>query len=89
MFAVDPEDIQLSVENETLILSGTRATEEVPENARLRRRERSMGDFTRTLELPFRIDPDGVEATVSNGVLQIVLPRLPEEKPKKIAVNSA
>lgn len=86
---VDPDDIQLTVENEMLILSGTREPEELPENARQRRRERGHGEFSRTLELPFRIDASAVEATASNGVLQIVLPRLPEEKPRKISVNAA
>jgi HSP20 family protein len=86
---VDPDDIQLTVENETLILSGTREVEELPENARHRRRERGFGEFSRTLELPFRIDASSIEATAGNGVLQIVLPRLPEEKPRKISVNAA
>lgn len=85
---VDPEDIQLSVENDTLILSGMRPAEELPETAKVRRRERGSGKFERKLELPFTVDADAVEATVSNGILQIVLPRLPEEKPKKIAVNA-
>jgi HSP20 family protein len=86
---VDPENIQIAVENEALYLSGKRITEELPESARRLRRERSFGEFTRTLELPFQIDADSVEATIRNGVLQIVLPRLPEEKPTKITVKAA
>ncbi len=86
---VDPDGIELTVENETLVLSGAREAEELPESARQRRRERGFGEFSRTLELPFKIDASAVEATASNGVLQIVLPRLPEEKPRKIAVNAA
>lgn len=86
---VDPENVQLTVENETLILSGTRESEELPDSTQRRRSERSFGEFNRTLELPFKVDADSVEATVRNGLLQIALPRLPEEKPKKITVNAA
>jgi HSP20 family protein len=85
---VDPENIQITVENETLNLSGNHITEELPESARHLRRERGFGEFTRKLELPFQIDADSVEATVRNGVLQIVLPRLPEEKPTTITVKA-
>ena len=83
---VAPEDINISVVNETLTVSGTRQRDEV-EGATYHRRERSQGKFTRSFELPFRIEGDQVEASFENGVLHIALPRAEADKPKKITVK--
>ena len=86
---VSPEDIDISVIGDTLTLNGTRKPEELDENARYHRQERGYGDFTRSLQLPFQVDVDKVEATFRNGVLMVAMPRLEEDKPRKIAVKSA
>lgn len=86
---ISPEDIEITVVGETLTVSGTRPVEELPEDARYHRRERGTGEFSRTLELPFRVDADAVDARFRNGVLEINLPRVAEEMPKKIAVKTA
>jgi HSP20 family protein len=86
---VSPEDIDISVVGDTLTLNGTRKPEELDENARYHRQERGYGDFTRSLQLPFQVDVDKVEATFRNGVLMVAMPRLEEDKPRKIAVKSA
>ncbi|MBX9691369.1 MAG: Hsp20 family protein, partial [Cyanobacteria bacterium] len=49
---------------------------------------RGFGEFTRSLQLPFGVDGDKVEAKFSNGVLQITLPRAEAEKPRRISVVS-
>lgn len=85
---VDPEDIDISVQDDTLTLRGTREQDEVPEGATYHRRERGCGTFTRALRLPFRVEADGVEAAFKNGVLRVTLPRAEEDKPKKIAIKS-
>ncbi|NJN44441.1 MAG: Hsp20/alpha crystallin family protein, partial [Anaerolineae bacterium] len=59
------------------------------EEVRYHRQERGYGKFTRSLELPFRVDANGIEATFAHGVLHITLPRAEEDKPKKIAVKVA
>ena len=84
---VAPEDIEISVVNETLTVTGTRQPEEV-EGATYHRRERSQGRFTRSFQLPFRIEGDKVEASFERGVLHIHLPRAEADKPKKIAVKA-
>ena len=84
---VAPEDIDISVINETLTVTGARQPEEV-EGATYHRRERSQGKFTRSFELPFRIESDQVEASFENGVLHIALPRAEADKPKKITVKA-
>ena len=85
---VDPDEIDISVVGDTLTLSGTRNGEDLPDGAEYYRRERGDGEFTRSLNLPFMVDVDAVEASFVNGVLKLELPRLPEEKPKKITLKS-
>jgi HSP20 family protein len=85
---IDPEAIEISVVGETLTVSGTRQREEAVEGTQHHRRERSVGDFCRTFELPYRVDADNVEARFRNGVLQIALPRLPQDRPRKIEIKA-
>jgi len=85
---VAPENIDISIEGETLTISGSRNDDELPEGVEYRRRERGRGEFTRRFELPFSVDVDSVEATFSNGLLHLILPRVPEEKPRKIEIKS-
>jgi HSP20 family protein len=86
---VSPDDIEISVVGDTLTLSGTRKPEELDENTRYHRQERGYGDFTRSLQLPFQVDVNKVEATFRNGVLMVAMPRAEEDKPRKITVKSA
>ncbi len=82
-------DIEISVMNETLTVSGQRTPDEVGEGVRYHRRERGYGRFTRSLQLPYPVEAENVEATFRNGVLHITLPRAEEDKPRKITVKGA
>jgi HSP20 family protein len=86
---VNAEDVDISVVGKTLTLRGTRKSEELEEGAKYHRRERGYGDFVRTIELPYRVSPEKVEAKFSKGILHITLPRAEEDKPKKITVKAA
>lgn len=86
---MEPDALEITVLGETLTLSGSRSGDDAEEGVKYHRRERSQGRFTRTVELPFQIDSEGVEARFNNGVLHVVLPRAEEDKPRKIAVNTA
>jgi HSP20 family protein len=88
MPGVNPENLDIDVTGDALSISGERKQEEVGKDARYHRRERSFGTFSRTIQLPFMVDPDKVEASFQNGVLQINLPRAEADKPKKIQVKS-
>jgi HSP20 family protein len=77
------------VVGDTLTLSGTRRPDELQEGERYHRRERTSGHFSRTFQLPFRIEDKQVEAVFEKGVLHISLPRAEADKPKKIAVKMA
>jgi len=85
------EDVDISVSGETLTLRGVRKPEEQKEKeeAVFARRERLFGQFTRTLQLPFVIDADKVNASYSKGVLTITLPRAESDKPRKIQIKTA
>jgi HSP20 family protein len=84
---IEPDDIQLSVVQNTLTLRGERKAEELKEGESYHRRERREGKFVRTLELPFEVDGDKVEAAFTNGVLSVKLPRAEAHRPKKIEIS--
>lgn len=84
---ISPEDIEINLTGDTLTVKGERKMPELPKNVKYHRQERSFGQFSRNLQLPFNIDPDQVQANFKNGVLRIYLPRTEQDKPKKIAVS--
>jgi HSP20 family protein len=85
---VDPKDVEISVKGDVLTLHG-KVNETAPgEGETIHRRERPAGEFTRTLQLPFRTESGAVKATCKNGILRLTLPRSEEEKPRKIAIQS-
>nr|ADI87694.1 molecular chaperone [uncultured Nitrospirae bacterium MY2-3C] len=86
---VGADGIELSVVGKTLTLKAVRQPEELQEGERYHRRERWQGHYTRTIELPFTIDGEKVDARFAKGVLYITLPRAEADKPKKIAIKSS
>jgi HSP20 family protein len=82
------EDVEISVERDTLTLRGRREPEELEQGASFHRRERRFGGFNRAFRLPFHVDAAEVKAEIKNGLLTIVLPRAEADKPKKIAITS-
>ena len=82
------ESLEITIDGRTLTLRGTREAVAVPEDARRYRAERSHGEFSRSIELPFDVDVENVTADYAGGLLTIELRRLPEEKPRKISVSS-
>jgi len=85
---IETEDLDISVRDNVLTLSGHRAPEDVDEDVTYHRRERGTGSFRRVFRLPFQVDPDAVEARYASGVLWLTLPRAEEDKPRKITVQS-
>jgi len=82
---VSPKDIEVSVEQGKVTLSGDRRVE-LPEGVSLHRRERQTGGFRRALQLPVEVNADKAEATHRNGVLMLRLPKAPEHRPRRIDV---
>lgn len=85
---IDPADIDISVKDNVLTLSGERRAPEVPEDARWHRNERGYGKFSRAIRLPFAATDDKVEARMTNGVLRVVIGRPEEDKPRKIEIKA-
>jgi len=85
---VDPKDVDISVNGDELTVRG-KVGSEAAEGVTVHRRERPLGDFVRTVRLPFRAETQSVAARYKNGVLRITVPRSEEEKPKKIAIEAA
>jgi HSP20 family protein len=86
---VNQNELDLSVTGDTLSIAGERKHEELPEGAKYHRNERSFGKFNRNIQLPYTVDVDKVKASFKNGVLEIELPRVEAEKPKKITVKAS
>jgi len=81
---VDVKDLDLTIADKSLILKGERKSED----AEYIRQERPTGHFQRIVNLNVDIDREKVSAKMKNGVLEIVLPKAEEIKPKKIQIES-
>ena len=81
------DDINISVANNNLSISGERKIASEGENVRYHRREREAGTFSRIIALPGDVDTAKVEASHVNGILTVVVPKAEAAKPKQITVN--
>jgi HSP20 family protein len=81
------EEIEVSVHDGTLSISGERKAAEPDSSSQMFRTERFFGRFHRTVALPKPVAVDKVKAAYKDGVLTVTLPKTEEAKPKQIAVN--
>jgi HSP20 family protein len=86
---VKQEDIQVSIEGDSLTLQGERKRQPDVKEDQYFRIERSYGKFRRSILLPSLVDASQVKATYRDGVLEIQLPKKEEAKPKEIKVEVA
>ena len=82
------DDLELSVEGERLDIAGTLPATDVPEGSTVRARERSTGRFEHRIALPYRVDAARAEARLEHGVLDLKLPRVAEELPRRIEITN-
>jgi HSP20 family protein len=82
------EDIDVSLHDGALTLSGERKTEAKFENAETCRTERYVGRFHRTVTMPVSVKNDQVKAQYKDGILTITLPKAEEAKAKQITINA-
>ena len=92
MFAMElpgltKENIEITIENNVLTVSGERKLEKETKGEEFHRLERSYGHFTRSFTLPTGVRTDKVDANFEHGVLNIVLPKEEGAKPKKISIR--
>lgn len=81
------EDIEISLHEGVLSLSGERKVDSKHEDANVLRSERFLGRFQRTLSLPGPVQADRVVASYKDGVLTVTLPKTEESKPRQIEVK--
>ncbi len=86
---VDPKDIEISMENGVLSIKGERKLERKEEKDNYKRIERVYGSFYRRFALPDTADAEKISAKSKNGVLEIVIPKKEEVKPRRITVEAA
>ena len=81
------EDIDVSLHDGALSITGERKTEEKVEGTETYRTERFVGRFHRTVTLPSEVKAAEVKAEYKDGILTITLPKAEEAKPKQIEVK--
>lgn len=86
---MNKEDIEISIHEGVLTLSGERKQDPKYDSAEVYRAERFLGRFQRTLTLPTLVNTEAVKATYKDGLLHVVLPKAEESKPKHIEVKAS
>ena len=86
---VEKSDIEVRVEDNTLVLKGERNQEKGFEENNAYRLERSYGSFVRSFRLPKTVDASRIAAEYRAGVLAVTLPKAEDAKPKKIDIKVA
>ena len=81
------DDLEINLDQGVLSLKGERKAE-VPEGYSVHRQERGSLSFSRSFSLPCQVDAEKAKATLTDGVLTLSLPKMPEAKPRQIAVNT-
>ncbi|WJW75821.1 Hsp20/alpha crystallin family protein [Thiohalobacter sp. IOR34] len=84
---VDPDAIEVSMENGVLTISGKREEEKKEEREGYKRIERVRGSFFRRFTLPDTADAEHISAKARNGVLEIVIPKHEKVQPRRIQVE--
>ncbi|MFW6173030.1 MAG: Hsp20/alpha crystallin family protein [Elusimicrobiota bacterium] len=84
---IDPEKVDISVEDNTLVVKGTMDETKETEDKNFYRKEVRRGSFHRSLPLPMDVMGDKTSAISENGMLKISLPKKGETKRKKVSVK--
>ena len=84
---VDPQDLDIHVENNILTIRGERKFEKDVKEENYLRIERAYGSFTRSFSLASTVNSEAIKADYKNGVLTLSIPKREEAKPKQIKIN--
>ena len=83
---ISPEEIKLEVTEDSLRLAGERVEHADLTEDSFRRQERWMGEWSRVVDFPKRTNPDSVTAEMADGVLEIRIAKVNQQKPRQIAI---
>lgn len=84
---MEQKDIQITMENNVMTIAGERKIERDENKDLYFRAERCSGKFSRSFTLPSVVNGEKIEAIYKNGVLEIVLPKREETKPRQVTVK--
>ena len=82
------DDLEITLEDSLLTIQGERQFTSESSEEQYHRVERRYGSFRRSITLPSQVKADAIEASFENGVLEVVVPKAEEAKPKKISVKA-
>ena len=85
---VNADDLDITLEDGLLTIQGERQFTSESSEQQYHRVERRYGSFRRSITLPSQVQADAIEASFENGVLEVVVPKAEEAKPKKITVRA-
>jgi HSP20 family protein len=85
---IDPENVEVSVENDVLTISGETKKEKEVKHEDYYRKEIREGSFSRSIVLPMKVKSDDTKASYEKGTLTITMPKADEVKPRKIAIEA-
>jgi HSP20 family protein len=86
---VNPEDIDVSMDNGILSISGERLASDPGEESGVQRLERATGRFMRRFTLPETTNAELIAAKCANGILEVTIPKTPEIEARRITVEAA
>ena len=84
---VNPDEVEVAVQESTLVINGSRKFPYDPEKVRFLRRGTFYGDFTQRVNLGKGLDIENINARYDNGVLELTIPYAQEVQPKKISIE--
>jgi len=87
MPGVEPEDIEVSISGNNLVIRGERKQEKEQKKKRYHVMECTYGSFYRSIPLPMEVDTEKVSAEYKKGILRVVLPKSKEVLPKQIKIE--
>ena len=86
---VEGKDIEITADKGVLTIKGERSSEKKPSKDGFERVERASGSFLRRFTLPETADAETIKASHVNGVLEVTIPKRPQEQPRRISVQAA
>jgi HSP20 family protein len=86
---VDPEKVEITVNGDTLTISGSNHEQRKEEQGEYLFQEVRRGSFTRTVSLPANLKPEDATADFQNGMLTLTIPKAEEAKPRQIKIGPA
>jgi HSP20 family protein len=85
---VVPEQVDVSVEDDTLVIRGQRALTPPGDEGAYHRRERGEGQFRRIVRVPGRLATDETRATYRDGVLTVEMTKAKDERPRRVQIQA-